>query len=222
MSNGYWSVFSGAFENLSTRQPRPQHSINACMPKNGHIADNISYDDVIKWKHFPRYWPFVRGIPRSLVNSPHKGQWRRALMLSLICVWINGWLNNREAGDLWRHRVNYDVIVMTCILMKESVTGHYLHQLMLHFTAMCVAMLTEQKYWNTCIYKNWTKKGAVKLNHDKKMTIVRFNAYTCSMWLLRTSHKLHGSLAPEVAEGTIPDFRLRSRDMGPHGHGQRV
>ena len=34
--------------------------------------------DVIKWKHFPRYWPFVRGIQRSPVNSPHKGQWRGA------------------------------------------------------------------------------------------------------------------------------------------------
>ena len=44
------------------------------------------HDDVIKWKHFPRYWPFVRGIHRSPVNSPHKGQWRGALMFSLICV----------------------------------------------------------------------------------------------------------------------------------------
>ena len=32
------------------------------------------HDDVIKLKHFPRYWPFVRGIHRSPVNSPHKGQ----------------------------------------------------------------------------------------------------------------------------------------------------
>ena len=38
--------------------------------------------DVIKWKHFPRYWPFVRGIHWSPVNSPHKGQWRGALMFS--------------------------------------------------------------------------------------------------------------------------------------------
>ena len=45
-----------------------------------------THDDVIKWKHFPRYWPFVRGIHRSPVNSPHKGQWRGALMFSLICV----------------------------------------------------------------------------------------------------------------------------------------
>ena len=36
------------------------------------------HDDVIKWKHFLRYWPFVRAIHRSPVNSPHKGQRRGA------------------------------------------------------------------------------------------------------------------------------------------------
>ena len=70
------------------------------------------HDDVIKWKHFPRYWPFVRGIHRSPVNSRHKGQWRGALMFSLICTWINGWVNNRETGDLRRYRAHYDVTVM--------------------------------------------------------------------------------------------------------------
>ena len=58
-----------------------------------------THDDVIKWKHFPCYWPFVRGIHRSPVNSPHKGQWRGALMFSLICARINAWVNNSEAGD---------------------------------------------------------------------------------------------------------------------------
>ena len=70
------------------------------------------HDDVIKWTHFPRYWPFVRGIHRSQVNSPHKDQWPGALMFSLIFVWINNWVNNREAGDLRRHRSHYDVTVM--------------------------------------------------------------------------------------------------------------
>ena len=64
--------------------------------------------DVIKWERFPRYWPFVRGIHRSPVNSPHKDQWRRDLMFSLICAWIGSWVNNREAGDLRRHRTHYD------------------------------------------------------------------------------------------------------------------
>ena len=70
------------------------------------------HDRVIKWKYFPRYWPFVWGIHRSSVNFLHKGQWRGALMFSLICVWINGWVNNRDAGDLRRYRAHYDVTVM--------------------------------------------------------------------------------------------------------------
>ena len=48
--------------------------------------------DVIKWKHFPRYWPLVWGIHRWPVNYRHKGQWRGALMFSLIRACINGWL----------------------------------------------------------------------------------------------------------------------------------
>ena len=75
-------------------------------------GNNLTHDDVIKLKHFSRYWPFVRAIHRSPVNSPHKGQRRGVLMFSLICVWINGWANNRAAGDLRRYRAHYDVIVM--------------------------------------------------------------------------------------------------------------
>ena len=72
----------------------------------------LLHGDFIKWKHFLCYWPFMRGIHWSPVNSPHKGQWRRALMFSLICTWINGCVNNREAGDLRRHHAHYDVILM--------------------------------------------------------------------------------------------------------------
>ena len=79
---------------------------------HGALGAVILHGDVIKWKHFPRYWPVVRRIHRSPVNSLHKGQLRRALMFSLICASINGWANNREAGELKRHRAHYDVIVM--------------------------------------------------------------------------------------------------------------
>ena len=76
------------------------------------IVAAICHEDVIKWKKFPRYWPFVRGIHRSPVNSPHKGQWRGAFMFSLICAWTNRSVNNREAGDWRRYRAHDDVIVM--------------------------------------------------------------------------------------------------------------
>ena len=76
------------------------------------LCSEFDHDDVIKWKHFPHYWPFARGINWSPVNSPQKGQWRGVLMFSLICAWINGWVNNREAGGLRRHRAHYYVIAM--------------------------------------------------------------------------------------------------------------
>ena len=68
------------------------------------------------WRHqmeiYPRYWPFVKGIHRSLLNSRHKGQWRGALMFSLICASTNGCTNNLDAGDLIGHRAHYDVTAM--------------------------------------------------------------------------------------------------------------
>ena len=66
------------------------------------------HDDVIKWKLFPRYWPLVRGIHRSPVDSPHKGQWHGALMFSFISAWAN----NQDAGDLSGHLAHNDVTVI--------------------------------------------------------------------------------------------------------------
>ena len=86
------------------------------------------HDDVIKWKHFPRNWPFVREIHRSPVNFPRNGQWRGALMFSLINAWINDWLNNREAGDLRRQHGHYDVIVMRHFCISNN-----------RFLALCFA-----------------------------------------------------------------------------------
>ena len=74
------------------------HRFNMMTSSNGDI--------------FPRYWPFVRGNHRSPGNSPHKGQWRGALMFSLICACKHGWVTNGEPGDLRRHRAHYELIVM--------------------------------------------------------------------------------------------------------------
>ena len=71
-----------------------------------YINNTLWHDDVIKWKHFPRNWPLVWGIHRSPVNSPHKGQWRGALMFSLIYKrlsksWL-GWWFETPSHPLWR------------------------------------------------------------------------------------------------------------------------
>ena len=73
---------------------------------------NDKHVDVMKWKLCPRNW----WIPRT------KADWRGALMFSLICVWINGWENNREAGDLRRYHAHYDVIVMKASPNITSIT----------------------------------------------------------------------------------------------------
>ena len=68
------------------------------------ILFSVVIDDVITWKHL-LHWPFVRGIHRSPMNSPHKGKWRWAM----ICAWTNAWVNNQDADylrplrPLWRH-----------------------------------------------------------------------------------------------------------------------
>ena len=52
------------------------YSLRTFANIQGYTTTNniIYHDDVIKWKHFPRYWSLVRGIHQSPVNSPHKGQ----------------------------------------------------------------------------------------------------------------------------------------------------
>ena len=80
----------------------------------------VIHDHVTKWKHFPCYWPFVRGIHQWPVNSPHKGQWHRALMFPLIYTWTNSWINTREAGDLRCHCAHYDITVMWWIFTADS------------------------------------------------------------------------------------------------------
>ena len=81
-------------------------------PVLGFFAFMTLHDDLMKWKHLPCYLLFVRGIQGSSMDSPGKGQWRGALMFSLICPWTNSWGNNWDAGDLRRHRAHYDVIVV--------------------------------------------------------------------------------------------------------------
>ena len=108
------------FNHIELRRSRRHFALGLLW----YLSRNLSlphHDDVIKWKHFPRNWPFVRKIHRSPVNFPHKGQWRGALMFSLIYVWINDWANNREAGDLRRQHGHYDVIVMSRIFHDASM-----------------------------------------------------------------------------------------------------
>ena len=80
------------------------------LQNNDHLA--LNHDDVIKWKHLPRYWPFVRGIHQSRWIPHTKASDAELWWFLWSAVRINGWVNKREAGDLRRHHGHYDVIVM--------------------------------------------------------------------------------------------------------------
>ena len=74
----------------------------------------FSHEQWFKFRLFLQ-WTFCvvqKKIVTVPVNSPHKGQWRGSLMFSLICGWMNSWVNNHEAGDLTHIRAHYDVTVM--------------------------------------------------------------------------------------------------------------
>ena len=79
------------------------------------------------WRHqmetFFALLAICAGNSPAPVNCPHKGQWCGALMLYLVCARINGWVNNREAGDLRLYRAHYDVIVMFWITSVILTNG---------------------------------------------------------------------------------------------------
>ena len=70
------------------------------------------------WRHqmetFSALLALCAGNSPVTDEFPSKGQWRDALMFSLICAWINGWVNNRDAVDLIRYGAHYDITVMMC------------------------------------------------------------------------------------------------------------
>ena len=83
------------------------------------------------WRHqmetFSALLAICAGNSPVAGEFPYKGQWRGALMFSLICARINGWANTREAGDLRRHRAHYDVTVMPWyLLLAHKSTYHIL------------------------------------------------------------------------------------------------
>ena len=145
-----------------------------------------NHDDVIKWKHFPRNWPFVRGIHRSPVNSPHKGQWRGALMFTLICARINVWVNTREAGDLRRYCPHYDVIVMLAIikLLKYGTSCRVRSTVC---TVLDSHFGTNDHAWNDLLpwpitSRSFNRGLAIKLLNYCRSPHLQFWMNSCHMW----------------------------------------
>ena len=126
MSRSLGGIKSSLVKLIAWCRQATRHYLNQCRPGSivpydvicGHseLMKVLSDDEVLLkesswWRHQMETFSALLAICAGPVNSPQKGQWRGALMYSLICVWINGWVNNRKAGDLRRYRAHYDVIV---------------------------------------------------------------------------------------------------------------
>ena len=71
------------------------------------------------WRHQMETFSALLALcAENLPVTDYIGQWRGALVYSLIRAWINRWVNNHEAGDLRRHRAYYEVIVMKLCYFK--------------------------------------------------------------------------------------------------------
>ena len=114
-------------------------------------------------EHFPRYWPVVRGIHRSPRDFPHKGQWRGALIFSLICAWTNGLANNRDAGDLRRHRAHYDVTLM---IIPAAAVAHWSTRLSSAIIFHYMAMGFHYLMWN--MSNEYILRNTLSVDHNLK------------------------------------------------------
>ena len=112
------------------------------------------------------------------VNSLHKGQRRGALMLSLICAWINAWVNNGKAGDLRRHSAHYDVTVMLiCRIMREY---EYRYVNVINDYTDCIT-------WNNHICSTWTAEYIMlwaTCRYNTEASIVKCQRPLLVTWLI--------------------------------------
>ena len=97
-----------------------------------HLVLWMMYDDIIKWKHFPCYWLFVRGVHLSPGEIPVK----RPVTLSFdvyvdlhltkqLSKQSRGWWFETPSRSLWRHfnEVSYEVLPFSLS------QGQYFHKI---------------------------------------------------------------------------------------------
>ena len=123
------------------------------------------HDDAIKWKGFPRCWPFVRGICRSLVNSPDRGRWRGALMFSLmviviLCTRVKCVNAVRMRASWWRHQMEiFYALLAACPPATGEFPPHGPVTRSLDFSLMIIIRVK----WVNAVYA--PHDGVIKWNH---------------------------------------------------------
>ena len=169
---------------------------------------SCAHDDVIKWKHFPRYWPFVRGIRRWPVNYPHKGQWRGALMF-FFDLRLNkrlskqswGWWFETPTRSLWRHCNGLNQMIHIQAELFKYITALRSKQKGWHLE--CKIFKCEyswKKMWVFCVFFLLKFPGFVFVSKgpiDNKLTLVPIMAWcqpATSLYLNQWWHSTHDTI----------------------------
>ena len=117
------------------------------------------------------------GIHRSPVNSPHKGQWRGALMFSLICAWTNSWANNEDAVAL----------IMTSLQWSEiAFQLYYINACKIITWALELHNISEDRgcKWGRCSTRQKFEVTVFKLTYRVIIkSLVYQNHLATSFWL---------------------------------------
>ena len=150
-------------------------------------------------ENFSALQAICAGIHRSSVNFPHKSPWRRALMFSLPCDWINGWVNNRDDGDLRRHRAHYDVIVMVHTVRALSC-----------IVTICYSTILILTHWGRvtliCVSKITIISSNNDLSPERRQAIIWINAGALLMGSLGTNF---GETLTEIYTFSITKMPLK-------------
>ena len=121
-------------------------------------CNKLEFPQVTWWRHqvetFSALLALCEGNHRSPVDSPRKGQLRGKLMLPLFfCTWTHIWANNRDTGELRRHRTHYNVTVISCFplfrvepLEKQLVSIRIVYQLTLKLYTVTKAFQSLIRY----------------------------------------------------------------------------
>ena len=108
-------------------------------------------------------------------------------MFSLICAWINGWVNNREAGDLRRHRGHYDVNVMAnssrMPLDSSKATNNGPFRSILASLWLQWGHKTHQRHKSlTVLFFQRLDKAYIKLESKLRVTGHYWGKYSADQW----------------------------------------
>ena len=134
-------------------------------------------------------------------------------MFTLICARINGWVNNREAGDLRRYRGHYDVTVMAAVDSRR-ISDQYIWISYFPQKVICVTNLP----WQWCdlldieTFSRYLHVDVLHRHHGpwtQSLWVGQYQWCAIMHWWLRSKSGLWGHWLCPVPKTLLYEWRNR-------------